>query len=38
MEANDIARYSTYLAEERQASRNTVSSYLRDVTQFSAYL
>lgn len=31
-------RYGTYLTEERRASRNTVSSYLRDVNQFADYL
>ena len=35
---DDIARYGAYLAEEKQASQNTISSYLRDVTQFSEYL
>ena len=30
--------FGTYLAEERHASQNTICSYLRDVTQFSAYL
>ena len=35
---DDIARYGAYLAEEKHASQNTVSSYLRDVTQFEAYL
>ena len=34
----DLARYGTYLAEEKHASPNTVSSYLRDVTQFAEYL
>ncbi len=33
-----IADYSAYLTEVRHSSENTVSSYLRDVTQFSAYL
>ena len=33
-----IAEYGAYLAGERHASQNTVSSYLRDVTQFSEYL
>lgn len=31
-------RYSTYLTEEKHASRNTVASYLRDVNQFAEYL
>ena len=35
---DDITRYTTYLAEEKHASRNTVTSYLRDVNQFSDYL
>ena len=35
---DDIARYGQYLSEERCSSKNTVSSYLRDVTQFSEYL
>jgi integrase/recombinase XerD len=34
----DIAHYGAYLAEEKHASQNTVSSYLRDVTQFAEYL
>jgi len=36
--ANWIAAYSQYLAEERRSSDNTVSSYVRDVRQFSQYL
>lgn len=35
---DDITRYGIYLTKERHASKNTVSSYLRDVTQFSEYL
>lgn len=35
---DEIARYGTYLAEEKHSSQNTISSYLRDVTQFSEYL
>ena len=38
MAMDDIARYGAYLAEEKHASQNTISSYLRDVTQFSEYL
>ena len=38
METNDIARYGAYLAEEKHASQNTLSSYLRDITQFAEYL
>ena len=35
---DDIARYGAYLTDEKHASQNTVSSYLRDVTQFAEYL
>lgn len=35
---DDVTRYSTYLAEEKRASRNTISSYLRDMNQFAEYL
>ena len=35
---DDIARFGEYLSKEKQASRNTVSSYLRDITQFAGYL
>jgi len=35
---DDIARYGAYLTNEKHASQNTISSYLRDVTQFSEYL
>ena len=35
---DDIGRYGVYLAEEKHSSQNTISSYLRDVTQFSEYL
>ena len=38
METNDIVRYGAYLAEEKHASQNTLSSYLRDITQFAEYL
>lgn len=34
----DIVRYGAFLAEEKHSSQNTISSYLRDVTQFSEYL
>ena len=34
----DIVRYGTFLAEEKHSSQNTISSYLRDITQFSEYL
>ena len=33
-----ILEYSEYLTHERCSSGNTVASYVRDVTQFSAYL
>lgn len=33
-----LEEYQIYLAEERHASENTMSSYLRDVRQFEAYL
>ncbi|WP_298029747.1 site-specific tyrosine recombinase XerD [uncultured Dysosmobacter sp.] len=35
---DDIDRYGAYLADEKKASQNTVSSYLRDVRQFAAHL
>ena len=35
---DDIMLYGTYLTEEKHASQNTVSSYLRDITQFKEYL
>lgn len=35
---DDIALYEKYLAGEKHASQNTISSYLRDVTQFVNYL
>lgn len=38
MTTNDIARYGAYLTEEKHASQNTLSSYLRDITQFAEYL
>lgn len=38
MAVDDIARYEKYLTEEKHASSNTISSYLRDATQFSEYL
>ena len=34
----DIARYGAFLTNEKHASQNTISSYLRDVTQFAEYL
>ena len=33
-----LKQYETYLAEEKHASQNTLSSYMRDLHQFSAYL
>ena len=36
--ADLIAAYTAYLEKERHSSANTVSSYVRDVTQFAAYL
>ena len=38
MASDSIAEYRAYLTGERHASPNTVSSYLRDVTQFAEYL
>ena len=35
---DDIARFGVHLSDEKHASGNTVSSYLRDTTQFSEYL
>lgn len=35
---DEINRYGAYLTGEKHASHNTVSSYLRDVTQFADYL
>lgn len=35
---DEIARYGEYLVQEKRASQNTISSYLRDVTQFDKYL
>ena len=31
-----IAAYRDYLAEEKHASANTLSSYIRDLTQFQS--
>ena len=36
--ADYVAEYGAYLAEEKHASQNTISSYLRDVNQFAEYL
>ena len=38
MTTGDIARFSAYLTEEKHSSQNTISSYLRDVTQFGQFL
>ena len=35
---NDIVKYENYLTDEKHASSNTVSSYLRDITQFAEWL
>ena len=35
---DDIQRYGKFLAEEKCSSQNTISSYLRDITQFAEYL
>ena len=36
--ADYVAQYRNYLEEEKQASTNTLSSYLRDLTQFQSWL
>ena len=38
IDMDDIRRYGKFLAEEKGSSQNTISSYLRDVTQFAEYL
>lgn len=38
MAADYLERYEAYLREEKQASQNTLSSYLRDLRQFTDYL
>ncbi|MEG2420280.1 MAG: site-specific tyrosine recombinase XerD [Oscillospiraceae bacterium] len=39
MDATDeLKNYETYLRDEKQASVNTMNSYLRDVTQFKTWL
>ena len=35
---DDLKRYGDYLANERHASQNTTTAYLRDVRQFADYL
>ena len=32
---DDIAAFGAYLSDEKKSSQNTVSSYLRDTTQFA---
>lgn len=36
--ADDMILYEEYLSKEKHASQNTISSYLRDVTQYANYL
>ena len=36
--SNDIVKYGEFLTGEKHASANTVSSYLRDITQFADWL
>ena len=36
--ANYLKQYEDYLAVEKHASQNTLSSYMRDLHQFAAYL
>src|SRR5574344_1079726 len=36
--ADYVAEYGKYLTGEKHASSNTVSSYLRDISQFEVYL
>lgn len=38
MEIDDLTKYGEFLENEKQSSANTISSYLRDVSQFQAYL
>ena len=33
-----VAQYRSYLTEEKQASANTLSSYIRDLTQFQSWM
>ena len=37
-DTNYIDKFKSYLTEERRAPANTVSSYIRDITQFAKYL
>ena len=34
----DVTLYKEYLSEEKRASQNTISSYLRDIAQYAKYL
>ena len=36
--ADLLAQYEEYLATEKHSSQNTLSSYMRDLHQFSVYL
>ena len=36
--ADYVALYRTYLEEEKHAQANTLSSYMRDITQYSTWL
>lgn len=38
MAADYLSKYAAYLTDEKRSSPNTVSSYLRDISQFSDYL
>ena len=38
MAVDHLEQYETYLREEKHASQNTLSSYMRDLRQFSEYL
>ena len=33
-----LEKYETYLRDEKKSSENTVSSYMRDLRQFSSYV
>ena len=33
-----LGKYERYLTDEKKASQNTLSSYLRDIRQFGEYL
>ena len=36
--ADELKHYEDYLALEKHASQNTLSSYMRDLHQFAVYL